>query len=526
MAAANDDNYNSDDQLGDTDEYSTDNTDIEFSDSEEELDFDPALWRNVSAAGMRDIPFTGDNKLRIPVPGNNTPIDWFKYFVDEVFLENVCQYTNQYALDLFCGPKTLPKSRIHRWKDLTSPELRTFIGILIHMGTIRINRIQDYWKTDRKYNLQFFREQMSRDRFLLILRCLCFSRINPRKTPLDRLYKVRSIIDHFNNKMREIYYPSTEMSHDEAMILWRGRLLFRQYVKGKRHKYGIKLYSLCEPEGMIIRFMVYSGRMENLGGKGHSANVVLHLMRDFLGKGHALYIDNFYNSVSLANKLLSNGTFCTGTLRVDRKFNPRPVLTAKLRKDETTCQYANGIVVGKWKDKRDVLYISTEHENVKITMENRRGQMKQKPKPIIFYNAHMKKVDRADQLMSYYPVERKTIRWYKKIFVHVLQMAMVNCLFFVNMHNDGRKMGFLDFRDKLVDALLPPNQAPFRTPPRNPLHRLVQNEERDQKGDRKRKRCRVCAREGLKKRTSYLCSGCPGQPAFCPIRCFDAFHKN
>ncbi|XP_046685000.1 piggyBac transposable element-derived protein 4-like [Homalodisca vitripennis] len=525
MANANDE-YNSDDPLSDDD--STDNTDIDSSDAEDDFDFDPAAWSNVSAAGMRDIPYTGDNKLLIPVPGNNEPIDWFNFFIDLVFLENICRFTNDYALEVFFGPTIMPGSRIHRWKPLTVPELRIFIGILIHMGTIRINRIQDYWKTDRKYNLQFFREYMSRDRFQLILRCLCFRRVHPdAEAPADRLYKIRSIIQLFNDKMRSIYYPSKEMSLDEAMILWRGRLQFRQYVKGKRHKYGVKLYTLCEPEGLIVRFMVYSGKMDDLGGKGHAGNVVLHLMRDFLNKGRALYMDNFYNSVTLASKLLANKTYCTGTLRVDRKFNPRTVVAAKLKKGETTCQYGNGILVGKWRDERDVLYISTQFENEMVTMENRRGIEKQKPKPVVHYNAHMKGVDRADQLMSYYPIERKTIRWYKKIFVHFLQMAMVNCMFFVNMNSGARKMPFLEFRDKLVDSLLPPKPAqPPRTLPRNPLHRLVQNEERDLKGDRKRKRCRVCAKEGLNKRTSYLCSGCPGQPAFCPIRCFDEFHKN
>uniref|UniRef100_A0A1B6GV44 PiggyBac transposable element-derived protein domain-containing protein n=1 Tax=Cuerna arida TaxID=1464854 RepID=A0A1B6GV44_9HEMI len=94
MANANDE-YNSDDPLSDS-EDSTDNTDIDSSDAEDDFDFDPAVWSNVSAAGMRDIPFTGDNKLLIPVPGNNEPIDWFNFFIDLVFLKNICRFTNKY----------------------------------------------------------------------------------------------------------------------------------------------------------------------------------------------------------------------------------------------------------------------------------------------------------------------------------------------------------------------------------------------------------------------------------------------
>lgn len=70
--------------------------------------------------------------------------------------------------------------------------------------------------------------------------------------------------------MSSVYYPGKELSLDESMMLWRGRLLFRQYIKGKRHKYGIKFYSLCEPDGLCLNFVLYSGKHGVLGGTGHT----------------------------------------------------------------------------------------------------------------------------------------------------------------------------------------------------------------------------------------------------------------
>ncbi|XP_046687886.1 piggyBac transposable element-derived protein 4-like [Homalodisca vitripennis] len=140
------------------------------------------------------------------------------------------------------------------------------------------------------------------------------------------------LVDHFNKKMDDVYYPGKELSLDEAMVLWRGRLIFRQYIKGKRHKYGIKLYTLCEPGGLILRFLVYSGSLSDLGGKGHATKVVLHLMRGKLNHGHSLYMDNFYNSFPLAYQLLRKKTYCTGTLRADRKYLPDEVKSAKVKK--------------------------------------------------------------------------------------------------------------------------------------------------------------------------------------------------
>ncbi|KAG8333114.1 hypothetical protein J6590_009575 [Homalodisca vitripennis] len=63
-------------------------------------------------------------------------------------------------------------------------------------------------------------------------------------------------------------------------------------------------------------------------------------------------------------------------------------------------------MVGKWHDKRNVLYISTRFENDWAVSNNRFGQSRQKPLPIVHYNAHMKGVDRNDQMMSYYPYKR------------------------------------------------------------------------------------------------------------------------
>lgn len=341
--------------------------------------------------------------------------------------------TNIYAEEVFLSRSTKENSRITRWKSITLAELRIFIGLIIHLGTIRMNRLQDYWRTHRLFNLPAFKEFMSRDRFMVILRCLHFSR-NPlpgQEKPEDRLYKIRPLIDYFNARMGEIYYPCKELSLDESMVLWRGRLVFRQYIKNKRHKYGLKLYLLTEPDGMVQKFAVYTGTLDDFGGKGHAANIVLHLMDQKLDVGHSLYMDNYYNSYELASQLLSRSTYCTGTIRVDRKSNPKNVKEAKLKKGETIARYSNGVMIAKWKDKRDVFYISTEFGNNLKTYFNRRQQEIKKPEAILNYNRFMSGIDRKDQMMSYYPCERKTLRWYKKLGIHIIYMCLINSFFYI-----------------------------------------------------------------------------------------------
>lgn len=116
------------------------------------------------------------------------------------------------------------------------------------------------------FNIPIFRKYMSRNKFLLILRCLHFTSTNTRDN--DRLGKIRSVVDFFNTKMNSLCYPEKELSLDESMMLWKGRLQFKQYIKNKRLKYGI--YMLTEPDGLALKFRVYEGSSDEYGGTGYT----------------------------------------------------------------------------------------------------------------------------------------------------------------------------------------------------------------------------------------------------------------
>ncbi|CAH2010163.1 unnamed protein product [Acanthoscelides obtectus] len=248
------------------------------------------------------------------------------------------------------------------------------------MGTIKMNRINDYWKTHYLFNLPAFSNNMSRNRFLLILRALHF---NDNSAPeQNRLSKISPLMNFFNSKMSELYYPGRELAIDESMVLWRGRLRFRQYVQGKRHKFGTKLYVLAESNGLVQKILVYGGSADpNLGGNKHTEKVVHSLLEDKKGVGHSVYMDSFYNSVALSEKLLQEKTYTTGTLRTNKVGNPEEVISKKLKKGECISQYTNdGLCVSKWKDKRDVLTISTEFDSEMVNVISKRGIDKRKPK--------------------------------------------------------------------------------------------------------------------------------------------------
>lgn len=109
--------------------------------------------------------------------------------------------------------------------------------------------------------------------------------------------------------------------------------------------------------------MVYSGLVHELGGKGHKKNVVFPLLCEKLNVGHAVSMENFYNSFELAKNLLDSKNHCPKTLRLYRKSNSKDVTQQILAEGVPIAKYRDGVLIGKCKDTRDVLNISTDTIN-------------------------------------------------------------------------------------------------------------------------------------------------------------------
>lgn len=69
---------------------------------------------------------------------------------------------------------------------------------------------------------------MKRNRFLQILSYLHFNNNEDINTDSDTLVKVNYLINYFSEKFRTIYEPKQDLSLDESMIPWKGRLFFKK----------------------------------------------------------------------------------------------------------------------------------------------------------------------------------------------------------------------------------------------------------------------------------------------------------
>lgn len=479
------------------------------------------LWLPTAPDRTR-IPFSANPGLKV-VMDSHKPIDFFNLFFNDRFYELVVNNSNLYAVEILSRSMS-EQSRIAAWKDLSKDEFKIFLGLLFHMGTIKINRINDYWKTNFLFSVPVFSTFMSRNRFLLILRAMHFTTYETEEQ--NKLAKIRPLLNLFNTTMEEVYYPSRELALDESMVLWKGRLGFRQYLQNKRHKYGIKLYVLAEPTGMVQKILVYGGSADpDVGGAKHTIKVVQKLMEGKTGVGHALYMDNFYNSLDLSTILLQGQTYTTGTLRGKRLGNPKNVLTKKLGIGESYCEYTEeGACICKWKDRREVLAISTEFGGEMVQTTSKRGVEKLKPKLIAEYNKFMGGVDHCDQMLQYYCCEHKVLRWYKKLGVHLFQIMLINSHFLYNKYGQ-KKMNLYEFRLSIIESLLGP--PPPKREAQNLVYHLPEYCPKDDKGNAKRRRCKYCWQTNkTRKDSTYFCPQCPNEPGLCLTPCFRQYHSS
>ena len=83
-----------------------------------------------------------------------------------------------------------------------------------------------------------------------------------RNQPMYQLlWRLKWLMDHINQKSSQLYIPETEVAIDEVMVPFKGRVHFKQYIKMKPHKWGMKLWALAESKlGYICQVQVYCGR--------------------------------------------------------------------------------------------------------------------------------------------------------------------------------------------------------------------------------------------------------------------------
>ena len=166
-------------------------------------------------------------------------------------LQTIVEETNRYATQ---NPIT-QSPNMKAWSPVTKTELENFLGLSILMRHVQKGDLQSYWSTDLLLQTPIFGQIMSRDRYIPILRFLHFH--DNEEIVNHSLVTIKSVIGHVQSKFSAVLTPGKNLCIDESLLLWKGRLRFKQYIPFKRNRFGIKLYMIVDCEtGFILDFVV------------------------------------------------------------------------------------------------------------------------------------------------------------------------------------------------------------------------------------------------------------------------------
>lgn len=399
--------------------------------------------------------------------------------------------------------------------------------------------------------------------------------------------KVRHITNVLQHTFRTSFTPGPNVAIDEQGCKFRGIVHFRQYNSSKPDKYHIKLYAICDSDsGYICGFEIYGGekttlRMAKPFGSTSDAlqfgvfpwpdatkpydvtKTVMQMLYKyrFLDQYYTLYCDNYYTSFELLRELLVRKTYCCGTVRDNRYGYPLALRYAAKTRTLTNTQKATGLKLKTknvkrmqpkskeigWRrsidhkylamlfsDRKYVALLSSCHQAQDVQLRGRfEGQKARwRPEAVHWYNMFMKGVDHIDQELRSYELHRKSLSWPKKLFFHMVNMAIQNAYILFEHANPNKKdaQTSLWFRSKVIKSLLQQGltESHFGKPRDNYVPPLGQGRYTERHfpseiqvapNKRKHRKCSLCHT----KSTKYQCVNCNGKK-LCAWPCFESWH--
>ena len=388
--------------------------------------------------------------------GDRSPLEFFQFFFTPEIVNDIVEQTNLYGMQ--------QSKRNNAWTYITYEEILAFFGISIAMGIIDLPSIKDYWSSSSILQVPWFPSVMSRGRFITILSSfhLADNRgLPPKDDPKYKLYKLGTLPTELNKSFGAMYKPTRDLSIDEQMIGTKCRVGFLQYMPKKPKKFGIKVWALCEAlTGYCLKFDIYTGKTQGHTEHGLAYRVVFELLENYLNKHHHVYFDNFYSTLKLLSDLEQEETFACGTIRSDRGSFPETFTRAKLKRGESVYLRHGNIVAVHWFDKRDVYAVSSIHNNSEQEVTRRGDSVPvMKPRIISEYNKYMNGVDKCDQYLSSYSLCRKSMKWWKKVFFRMFELAIINAMVLYFDQNESlakNRSSHKHFRISLIHELVHP----------------------------------------------------------------------
>ena len=511
--------------LQDDDEATPDDVDIAAapSDDEQSEEEEEEKKAEPAAAGGWFVPVNPREPPRMPghvavgapmrLPAAVTPIHLLQLFLTPELMESWAHLTNATA-----GAA---------WQPTDSYELLAFIGMHIYMGIDSLPQRRMYWQSGTRHST--VAAVLSRDRFESLTCYLTVSPAEAGAAPRNPFSFVRAFIASLNHSFPRHWNPGRHLALDESMISFRGRSDIKQFVPGKPHPHGYKIWVLAN-ENYMLQFELYEGKAA-AGPSIH--DMVLQLTQLYRNNNHVLYIDTLFTSPTLLASLYAVGIRVCGSVKRNRIGMPSaatltPAQLAALPRGAHLQMQKGDVTLCAWRDKKLILLLYNHADPNQLASLQRWGDdgviyQLGCPQAIRDYFHHARAVDVINQLHYSYSPGRKSRKCWTRLVWWLIDICILNAFRLWQVQHPAES--HLSFRMQLAHELmecLPAERRPQCTAHPAPGGASLANDHYSElsqaRGD-----CVHCSRRpDGRVTTQYVCAKCSVH--LCIGNCFAAYH--
>lgn len=458
-------------------------------------------------------------------------IDFVKTFLCEELIELIVMESNRYYQQIAQAKKS-PYSRLRQWRETDVNEMYTFLAVYMLMVRNQKISVSEYWSTDRLLCSPIFHEIISKNRFDLLMSMLHFCN-NEKQPENDKLFKIAKVSSLIREKFGETFIPFRNLRIGE-------RLSFRgQNCNPRRRRIKMRLFVLCDVKsGYVLDFVVQNTALKSKEEVDLTDSVVTTLMKPYLYHGHNLYVDSLYTTPSLAHHLISMGTNVCG--KVKKSYKGLPRFRKVLQKGEIESKHTGSVMALRWRGRWDDCMLTTFHNSeMKATRTRHYKSNAPTMRPLClveYHNNISTTAENTDVRLSSLQCVRRSVKWYKKTFFHLMNLCLINAHALYQMHT-GTYINMADFQLEATRQLLQVHHAPKLSPKGgrpskgdNPI-RLSDRHfpcyvPDTPKGKPGLRTCFVCTHTTLRPRkrreSRYMCDKC--DKGLCVTPCFRIYH--
>ncbi|CAB9517121.1 unknown protein [Seminavis robusta] len=287
----------------------------------------------------------------------------------------------------------------------------------------------------------------------------------------DKCYQLRRCINAVNLSSKSTFDAGCWCSFDEGGVACRSRFCpCRQYNKDKPDKFRVDFFILaCSRTYAVLHIDVYQGRNAaniNIDPSIHdlpttqkaTMNAVMAAFGTETRGARHLALDNRYQCPELAVLLLTKcNIYSTGTCRRRRVGWDKVIMDLEKSDGRGTYKISadkqNRLLEMQWVDNKVVSMVTSRNDTTIGKVKRQIGSIKKTldcPKAIMGYQATMFGIDKGDQIRDHFggfSTKAHFKKWYKKIFLALLDCMLLNALVAWNLSVDEDR---LKIRNRLL----------------------------------------------------------------------------